>query len=73
MNTKEFIKKIEDCDFETFQCGRKAAFVVKDDAGQAWMIAGIHYNDDNIVPDAIYDIKESNLQPVKAEPVFGIV
>lgn len=73
MNTQEFIQKIEDGDFETFQYGRRADFVVKDESGQAWMIEGVYYNDDDIVCDAVYDIKTSNMKPVKADPAFGIV
>lgn len=73
MNTQEFIQKIEDGDFETFQYGRHADFVVKDENSQAWMIEGVDYNDEDIICDAVYDIKTSNKKPVKADPVFGIV
>lgn len=76
MNREQFIEALERCEFEEFpdkRFGHKATFVVKDDNGKHWMIDRVHYDPDNIVPEAIYDINDCKRVPVKVKPIFGIV
>ena len=87
MNKKEFIEKLEAGDFEYFVRERTADFVVKDDSGQAWKIDCLDFDEEdivpaaiyaiehygNIVPAAIYAIEHYGSEPFKVKPVFGVV
>lgn len=73
MNKKEFIEKLDADDFEYFVRESTADFVVKDENGQAWMIDRIDFDEEDIVPVAIYDIQACGCEPFKVKPVFGVV
>nr|DAY72130.1 MAG TPA: hypothetical protein [Caudoviricetes sp.] len=73
MNVQQFIEKLHSGDFEYFRRETTADFVVKDETGQAWMIDCIDFDEEDIVPAAIYDIQACGWEPFKVSPVFGIV